>query len=199
MKSLGFYLKRFWINRQLDFFLTFKQSDKALSLAREWTELDADNSEAWLYLASLERAKNKPRDAITHYTRAAELSDQSAAAWFNAGFTHEELEEYESAQVCFEKAIAADANFDRAWYGLGQCHARYGRFEEAAAAFKRTSELQPFSPYGWHQWAMTERKRGNSELALQIARKLERYEPRHAEALRKELSGMAEKPSGASG
>ncbi|MGL4576808.1 MAG: hypothetical protein ACRCV9_18620, partial [Burkholderiaceae bacterium] len=54
-------------------------------------------------------------------------------------------------------------------------------------ALKRNTELQPMSPYGWYQLAMTHHHLGQDGEARDIRKHLETFEPKVARQLARDL------------
>lgn len=115
------------------------------------------------------------------------VNARNAAAWFNLGFIRDKRDEDAEAERCFRAAVEIDAKLDRAWYGLGLVLIRQGRYEDAIKALKRNTALQPFSPYGWYQLAMTHHHLGQSAEAWRLHQELERFEPRYAATLKRDI------------
>lgn len=122
---------------------------------------------------------------------ATELVDRhpqrSAGDWFNLGFLQEKRGRADDAVASFQRAVAMDEKLDRAWYGLGLALVGLGRLDEAVAALKRNTQLQPMSPYGWVQLARVQVNRQQPEEAVRIIRHLQRFEPKVAEQLQREM------------
>jgi Flp pilus assembly protein TadD len=51
--------------------------------------------------------------------RVLTLQPEHAAHWFNAGFVHQQLQQWVPAKTAFETALQWAPTLDRAWYGLG--------------------------------------------------------------------------------
>lgn len=147
-----------------------------------------------------------PRDIIARSTVGnlrMELGDSAGAAeafkqlldekpdhadsWFNLGFIQEQREKLDEAERCFRRALQLDANLDRAWYGLALVLIRNGALTEAADALKKNIKLQPFSPYGYYQLAMTQHHLGDSGDAWRTYEQLKTFEPRYAATLKRDL------------
>ena len=54
-------------------------------------------------------------------------------------------------------------------------------------ALKRNTQLQPFSPYGWYQLAMTYHHLGHTAEARRIHDSLRKFEPRYAATLLRDM------------
>ena len=78
-------------------------------------------------------------------------------------------------------------SIDRAWYGLGLVLVRSGKLHEALDAFRRNIKLQPFSPYGYYQLAMTLHHLGDAAEAEKVYEELKKFEPKYAATLRRDI------------
>lgn len=99
---------------------------EAESLFQELTDRLPQVGAFWMNLGTARRASEKLDDALSAFTRAAELGVKSADFFFNLGLTHLERHDYESARSVLAQAMAlapADAEirleFARACTSLG--------------------------------------------------------------------------------
>ena len=72
--------------------------------------------------------------------------------------------------------------------GLGLVLIRQGRFKEAIEALRRNIKLQPFSPYGYYQLGMTYHHLGNAAEAQEIHDELQKFEPKYAATLTRDMA-----------
>jgi tetratricopeptide (TPR) repeat protein len=69
---------------------------------------DPTQPEHWINLGNARRGARRYTDALTAFTRAAQLGAASAAFYYNIGLTHLERADYESARGVLEKAAALE-------------------------------------------------------------------------------------------
>jgi cytochrome c-type biogenesis protein CcmH/NrfG len=96
------------------------------------------------------------------------------------------------SEPAFRSALSIKPEMDEAWYGLAMLLVREERLDEAVTALEHTTRLQPLSPHGWYQLGKTHAKLAQTEQALDVIRRLRRFEPQVATRLASEigLSGL---------
>ncbi|MHA1557114.1 MAG: tetratricopeptide repeat protein, partial [Candidatus Heimdallarchaeota archaeon] len=122
--------------------------EKALLGVQKAIKLKPDFFEAWHMQGDVYYNLYKDKEAITSYKKALQLKEDKLV-WFDMGMAYSELEEYESAQECFEKTLALDKNYTLAWNNLGFTFSRLGDQQKAVEYFTRATELEPKDPYFW--------------------------------------------------
>jgi tetratricopeptide (TPR) repeat protein len=76
---------------------------------------------------------------------------KSALDWFNKGNQLYTKGSYESAIMCFDKAIELDSSYDSPWINKGYCLKFLGRYDEALKAFDKATTLNPLSSGAWNE------------------------------------------------
>ena len=122
------------------------------------------------------------------------LRPADAAAWFNLGYLHDRLDQWNAAEAAFRRATELSPTLDRAWYGLGLSLIAQSRLEEALLPLRRSTELQPMSPHAWYQLARVHAQQGETEQARGIIEHLRRFEPRVAAQLTGETGLLPGRP-----
>ena len=184
-------LSKWWMSGLAATAIVLGRKRRALELYERIVELVPRDSDARSTVGNLKMELGDRRGAIDAFEELLARDARNAGAWFNLGYLYDHGEENAQAERCFKAAVEFDAKLDRAWYGLGLVLIREGRLHEAIAALKRTTKLQPFSPYGFYQLAMTHWHLGESENAWSIQRELSRFEPRFAATLKRDLEHAA--------
>jgi tetratricopeptide (TPR) repeat protein len=148
------------------------------SLALYDGDIQAKNRLANLY-AHQNTPYYQPQKALLLFAQLMAQQPQVAAYPFNAGFIEQSLGEHERA-----------LHLDRAWYGLALCQIALNQLDAAMVSLKRNTELQPMSPYGWYQLAMTQAHAGLWEDAKATAQHLHTFEPKFARGLKADLQAL---------
>jgi tetratricopeptide (TPR) repeat protein len=165
----------------------FGRKRRALDLYQEIVELRPRDDRAHSTIGNLQMELGDAQAAKQTFEAVTENFPRNAAAWFNLGFICDHNNEDAAAERCFKAAVELDPKLDRAWYGLGLVLIRQRRLGEAVAALKRNTRLQPYSPYGWYQLAITHHHLGQTEEAWRIHAELNKFEPRFAATLKRDL------------
>jgi tetratricopeptide (TPR) repeat protein len=197
MTSLSRILSVWWQNRVANVALLFGRRAAAETAYRRILAVAPGDLFARMVLGNLLAERGDEAGAAEQFLSVVERDDRQADAWFNLGFLYEKRPDIEQAERCFRKAVALKPGLDRAWYGLGLVLITQGRLEEATTALKKNVKLQPFSPYGYYQLAMTWLNLGRSDEAWKVQRELERFEPKYARTLARDLEQARPAPSDA--
>ena len=130
------------------------------------------------------------RAAVDVQQRLCQAHPAQSSGWFNLAFMLQEAGDDAAAEPAFHNALKLQPNLDRAWYGLALSLIRLGRLDGAdgaVQALKKNTALQPMSPFGWYQLARVQTQLGNHSETQTIIERLQRFEPRVAGQLRREL------------
>lgn len=76
---------------------------------------------------------------------------KSTLDWFDKGAQLYTKGSYESAIMCFDKAIELDPSYAPPWINKGFCLKSLGRYDEALNAFDNATRLNPLNPDLWTQ------------------------------------------------
>lgn len=197
MDAFGRFVRVWWQNRVANLALLFGRKRAAEQAYWRIIALAPDNNFARMVLGNLLAERGDEAGAAEQFLSVVERDERQADAWFNLGFLYEKRHEPERAERCLRKAVELKPGLDRAWYGLGLVLITQGRLEEATAALKKNVKLQPFSPYGYYQLAMTWVNLGKSDEAWKVQRELEKFEPKYARTLARDLEQARRAPSDA--
>ncbi len=92
-------------------------------------------------LHSIKKRQYYLKDAEKHFINAAEEEDDSIKAYYNLGVVYTELQQFDSAEVAFSKAIKKNPNGWEAYYALGLNIYNRARDQEELSHSYHDSEL----------------------------------------------------------
>jgi adenylate cyclase len=139
--------------RGRQFFKRFRKMDieYAIQMFRQAIELDPGFSLAWAGLADCHSFLIMYADPQASYRqestkaskRALELSPDLAEAHASRGLAYLVCEDFDFAEVEFNKAIELNPNVFEAYYYYARSQFHQGHIERAAELFKKASEIDP--------------------------------------------------------
>jgi tetratricopeptide (TPR) repeat protein len=188
MNALERTISTWWLNRKASFDVLLDRKASAIEDLRRIVAMNPHNEVARAALGNL-LAETRDRTAAKQEFEAIVAGNPgNAEAWFNLGYLHDQHDDLQEAERAFRRAVELKPSIDRAWYGLGLVLIRQGRLNEATAALRRNIKLQPFSPYGYYQLGMTYHHLGNAAEAEKIHEELQKFEPKYAATLKRDLA-----------
>ncbi len=185
--GVAWWLERQWFATQASLAVLLGLKARAQDLYARIVARAPGDLVARATLGNMLMEQGQAEAAIGQFEALLRAHPDHADSWFNLGFIQEKCDRVEAAEQSFRRALALNAKHDRAWYGLGLVLIRQGRVHEAVAALKKNTELQPFSPYGFYQLAMTYRHLGEDAEAWRLQRHLQGFEPKFAAGLKRDL------------
>jgi len=185
--NLSVFMGKLWLRAVAFAALLLGMKRRALEAYEQMVALDPKDIVAHSTVGNLRMEAGDAAGATDAFLRLLEVRPDDADAWFNLGYIYEQRENQAEAERCFRRAVELNANLDRAWYGLGLVLIRTGRLREAVDVLKQNIKLQPFSPYGYYQLAMTYHHLGDSGDAWRTHEQLKNFEPRYAATLKRDL------------
>ena len=84
---------------------------------------------------------------LQDYVRATEIQPDMPCLYYNQGFIHVQLADYNSAIEAFTKAIHEDEHFPEAYYSRGVIHLITGKMEEGLSDLSQAGEYGIYSAY----------------------------------------------------
>lgn len=185
--SVDRFLTKQWLRATASAALLIGLKRHALEAYEQIVAADPRDVAARATVGNMRMEQGDAAGAIDAFLKLTEVAPDHADTWFNLGFIYEQRDEQAPAERCFRRALELNASLDRAWYGLALVLIRTGRLSEAVAALKHNIKLQPFSPYGYYQLAMTYHHLGDSGDAWRTYEELKKFEPRYAATLKRDL------------
>jgi tetratricopeptide (TPR) repeat protein len=183
-------LKRYYNDIVGGWMIFFKRPEQGKALYEDSLRLYPSDAHAKNCIATLYANNNQNDLALKFYGELAVQQPKEAAHVFNQAFLHDSMGNVDKSIELFLATIAIDPSFDRAWYGLALNYISLRRFDDAIDALKRNIKLQPMSPYGYYQLAVTYMHQGNAEEAHKIHKQLQQFEPKFARGLKVDLEAM---------
>ncbi|HEV2458184.1 MAG TPA: tetratricopeptide repeat protein, partial [Ktedonobacterales bacterium] len=83
------------------------------------TQFDANNSDAWAYLARTYANTGAPSNALAASARALAHNPDVALAWFAQGNALGSLKRHDEALAAYDRALALDPDDAKAWTNKG--------------------------------------------------------------------------------
>lgn len=84
---------------------------------------------------------------LQDYTRASELQPDMPSLYYNQGFVHVQLSDYNSAIESFTKALAEDEKFPEAYYNRGVVYLITGKTDKGLSDLSQAGEYGIYSAY----------------------------------------------------
>jgi tetratricopeptide (TPR) repeat protein len=103
--------------------------------------------------------------------------NKKALEFYKEGERYFNREEYESALIQFNKAVAKDPKFAFAWDNMGICYRRLNRFNEAIRCYEKSLELDPKGSVPLGSMATAYELQKNFKKAAEYQMKLVEYYP----------------------
>lgn len=116
------------------------KNERAIEVYRQGVRHNPQNSSYYLALASALAEEQKWVRACNNYQQAAEL-EPSAEIYYRWGLALHELQEYQSAQSCYQQATALQTDYELAHYGLGVLWQQQQQWQQAVIAYSKVISL----------------------------------------------------------
>jgi tetratricopeptide (TPR) repeat protein len=95
-----------------ELYLSQGRNDDAETLLLKARETRPDNNDEAAVveagLGNIAMRRERMQEAIPHYQRVAELNPDFPGIWFNLGFAHRLLGNFEQAETCYQRAVQAE-------------------------------------------------------------------------------------------
>ena len=181
-------ISTWWLNRKASIEVLLDRKASAIEDLRRIVSMNEGNDVARSALGNLLAETGDTVGAMQQFESIVALHPANGEAWFNLGYLHDQRDELQDAERAFRRSVELKPSIDRAWYGLGLVLIRQGRLNEAIEALRRNIKLQPFSPYGYYQLGMTYHHLGNAAEAEKIHDELQKFEPKYAATLKRDMA-----------
>jgi tetratricopeptide (TPR) repeat protein len=124
-------------------------------------------------LAELKRSQSKFDEAITYYSKAAELAPLNYDAVYGLGACYTYKQEYGRAADWLRKAVALAPDSPAARFALGNALFQNGDYEQAIPHLKAALQMQPKMKQAYFLLGRAYSKLGRPDLASAALRKLD--------------------------
>jgi len=140
----------------------------ALSLNGHILRFEPDNAKAHNNLAMALVDEGRLEEAVRHYRKAIEMSDQYPQTHHNLGRAYEALGRLNDAEAEYRRALRLDPRFHHSYIALGWLELRRGQKEFARTAFEGAIEVYPYDARAYLGLALVEVESRRRERAAQV-------------------------------
>ena len=92
------------------------------------------------------------KEAIEFYDKALKIIE-TGEIYLNKGISLVELEKYEDAVTCYDKAATIDANDSLIWYNRGVALTQLEKYDDAILSYEKAIEISPGYGDAWYNKA----------------------------------------------
>ncbi|HXL54951.1 MAG TPA: tetratricopeptide repeat protein, partial [Chitinophagaceae bacterium] len=122
--------------------------ESSVNYAKEGMGLFPEKATDWYSLiANSLDAMEKRKEALTYYDSTLKLNPNNYLTWFNKGISFYNLERFEDAKACFQKAILIYPYHPSSHFFLGAICASQGKVAEAMLSFTTSLLINPDNRY----------------------------------------------------
>jgi tetratricopeptide (TPR) repeat protein len=144
---------------------------------RRAIELQADESEYWRGLGTVQAGFKRYEEAIASFRKAIEIDPSNAYAYNGLGNAQKSLGQTEEAIASYRKAIEIDPNDAGAYNNLGIAQSDLGQTEEALASYRKAIEIDPNYAAAYNNLGVAQLDLGQKEEAIASYRKAIEIDP----------------------
>ena len=92
------------------------------------------------------------KEAIEFFDKALKIIE-TGEIYLNKGISLVELEKYDDAVTCYDKAATIDANDSLIWYNRGVALTQLEKYEDAILSYEKAIEISPGYGDAWYNKA----------------------------------------------
>jgi len=118
-------------------------ANEALGLLDRAVEIGFNTFQVHLERGNVLLALGRVVDALHEYRTSERLNPKNPIATFNCGLASRKLQDFKSAEDCYEKALRLDPGFDKAALELDMLRVSSGRIAEAVGLLETLIERRP--------------------------------------------------------
>lgn len=119
------------------------RSQRALTDAQAWVQVDASNAHAWFNHGFLLESVERYEEALACFVRATEISPTLDRAWYGQGLVLIRLQRYDDAVAALKRNTELQPMSPYGWYQLARVHVDR---RDPEAALKVIRHLKGFEP-----------------------------------------------------
>ena len=123
-------------------------------------------SQLFFELGLLSHADEDYMAALISYDKAVAIEPDFQNAWYNRGYTLNELGMYEQAIASYDQVLAIKPDDDAAWNNRGYALNELGRYEQAIASFNKALAIKPDDYLAWNNLGNALNELGRCEEAI---------------------------------
>ncbi|MBL7963234.1 MAG: tetratricopeptide repeat protein [Flavobacteriales bacterium] len=149
--------------------------NKALEVLDALEKLEPYNEDIHLHKAGIFSQLRNYRRAVDHYKRALDLAEEGLdEIYLDLAFEYENLEEFEEAIACLQKALETNPENEAVLYELAYCYDLAEAHEASLSYFRRFTNEHPYAFVAWYNLGntlarMEKLEESNEALDLAIA------------------------------
>lgn len=147
------------------------EAKKAAEIYQKALQLEPENLDAHINIASAYLMLNRPADAIEHCQKAIKIDDKVSAAYYILGCAYMRQSKPLEAIKAFQLSINLDQTVAAAYFHLGRAHFEAGQIDNAIEQLQTAIEMQedhPSAHYLLGQAFMRAGDKENAERELKI-------------------------------
>ena len=115
------------------------------------------------------------KEAIEFYDKALKIIE-NAETYLNKGISLVELEKYDDAVTCYDKASTLDTNDSLIWYNRGVALTQLEKYDEALSSYDKAIEISPGYADAWYNKAELLKHKGQEAEAENCFTKVKELE-----------------------
>ena len=195
-----------WKNKS-SVLISMGRNEEAVSVLDSAIEKNPDNPEAWnskgfvlITIASSDANGSASRynESLQAFDKALALNTTTnttnAEAWRGKGVVYSDLEDYNEALNCFDKATQTDPSYGQAWRSKGILLLKMGRPEDSIQALDRALRIDPNDVDSLTMKAQALSALGRYEDAADIFDRAMRIDPAKPQAAPAQSKGNSSSP-----
>jgi tetratricopeptide (TPR) repeat protein len=105
-----------------------------------------------------------------------------ALRWFQRGVHYSKSDDYDSARICYMKALHLNPEIAEVHNNLGIIHSESGQFDSARERFERCIALNPGHAHAYYNLGNEYQRKDDLTGAMKLYAKAIELDPRHAKA-----------------
>ena len=119
------------------------QIEKALSAAREASEISPESAEVWLHLGNLEARQRNTTEAVNAFRRASKIAAMDPRGWFNLGNLLAQRNQRAEAISALEQARTLSPGNPQILASLALAYRKHGLISDAIKHYKTARDNDP--------------------------------------------------------
>ncbi|MFH1679318.1 MAG: tetratricopeptide repeat protein, partial [Candidatus Eisenbacteria bacterium] len=153
------------------------RADEALALFKSYTEKFPEDPEGLARLAAVYSDRGEHRAATDEIAKAIEVNPEDPGLYYEQGYYHELLEDWEGAQTAYEKASELDPGNDDFRQRLSFVYKKLGKTNELLASQEDLLEKEPDNRRLMLSVAQLSAEKGDYSTAGELFRRLAELDP----------------------